>query len=631
MATDVGLIVGKKGLDSVDNANTKLKLSIDLLKEEIKLIDDLNKAYSEVKTNTQLKAALNKQEKANIKIQKQQESITKKNTALEIKKAKIEEAAAKKRFKNSRAGIKADIQAKEAKKKLNAELRKELGLAKKSGGLFRSMAKSMIAVGVAAIGIRTVFNVFKKGLSTIVNFEEAMSKVKAVSGALPKEFKLLTANAKLLGGTTSKSATQVAALQLEFSKLGFSTQEILNATEATISLSIAAGSDLAESAIVAASTIRGFGLDAKDTQRVVDVMARSFSRSALDLEKFKTSMSAVAPIAKANGKDIEFVTARLAVLSDAGLDASTSGTSLRNMFLELSKRGLTWEQGLRKINTATDKNVEALRLFGKRGATAALILADNIEKAQGLEEAFDNAAGSAENMATIMEDNLRGELTRLSSAWEKFVVSMNEGTTSITENLRKIVRGLKNILDTISDDAVLEKFGLNRRLFQDTEKVGKDFLKLYRDINEAVGDVSKTASSLEDFDNAIAELTKTQSFFNKETDIERAKFQLYGEAIEKLNDAKIAFSEAQIKAANEAILATEKQRLKDIAARESALKSIDKLHKEFRKKIKATSDAIKKAKFADHLRITESQKQQIIDDWKVVTDHIEKSLRRNHR
>jgi len=128
-----------------------------------------------------------------------------------------------------------------------------------------SIIKAGAAMAVASLSFRAVFNVFKSSIKTIANFEEAMSKVRAVTGAMPKEFKALSNNAKLLGSTTSKTATQVAGLQLEFSKLGFSTQEILAATEATISLSIAAGSDLAESAVVAASTIRGFGLDASET------------------------------------------------------------------------------------------------------------------------------------------------------------------------------------------------------------------------------------------------------------------------------------------------------------------------------------------------------------------------------
>ena len=306
----------------------------------------LNKELSSSKGLKSAQDALNKSKKTSNEIEKVG------NTLLS-QKNKAVAAQDKSLRKLTLETVKQKEALKAQNKALRDQARASLGL-KKTRNLFGSMTRSIVSATVAMVGLRTVFNVFKNSLKTIASFEEGMSKVRAVTNAMPREFKQLSDNAKLLGSTTSKTAREVAGLQLEFAKLGFSTTEILQATEATISLSIAAGSDLSDSAVVAASTIRGFGLNASETQRVVDVMAKSFASSALDLEKFKTSMAAVAPVAKANGKDIEFVTARLSVLSDAGLDASTSGTSLRNMFLELSKKGLTWEQGLAKINNSTD-------------------------------------------------------------------------------------------------------------------------------------------------------------------------------------------------------------------------------------------------------------------------------------
>ena len=309
--------------------------------------------------------------------------------------------------------------------------------------------KSLINFAAGFIGLRAAFRVIGDAIKTIATFEQAMSKVKAVTSASTKDFGLLTDNAKKLGSSTSKTATEVAGLQLEFSKLGFSTKEILAATEATIQLSIAAGSDLADSAVIAASTIRGFGLDASDTQKVVDVMAKSFASSALDLEKFKTGMGIAAPVAKSFGKDIEFTTAQLSVLSDSGIDASTAGTSLRNMFLELSKKGMTWEEGLAKINDSTNKNVTALDLFGKRGATAALILAENTDKSDKLEKSYRNSAGAAKEMADIMEDNLIGDTKKLSSAWEGFILGLNSGDGVITKVFRTLTQGLTGAISKI--------------------------------------------------------------------------------------------------------------------------------------------------------------------------------------
>lgn len=367
---------------------------------------------------------------------------TKKLTTIQKELDKIQKRGEKVTYET----VKATEQLRQKRKQLTDQVRKDSGTFKKSNGLFKSMTKSAFKLGAAFLSFRAALTVLKNGFKTIKDFEKGMSEVAAITKALPKDFKALQQNALKLGSTTSKTSLEVAGLQKEFAKLGFTTSEILAATEATIDLSIAAGSDLAESAVVAASTIRGFGLSTQETQRVVDVMAKSFTSSALDMEKFKTAMAAVAPVAKASGKTIEFTTAQLSVLSDAGLDASTSGTSLRNMFLELNKRGLTWEQGLQKINTSTNKNVTALELFGKRGATAALILADNTEKTSELEQAYINAEGAASKMADTMEDNLAGDIDKAKSAWEGFILSLNSGDGTLTKVFRGAVQFLTDMI-----------------------------------------------------------------------------------------------------------------------------------------------------------------------------------------
>ena len=83
------------------------------------------------------------------------------------------------------------------------------------------------------------------------DFEQSMAKVKAVSGATASEFKALQDNARELGSSTRFAASEVSALQLEFSKLGFSADEIVKVTKGTLDLAQATGSDLASSAEVA--------------------------------------------------------------------------------------------------------------------------------------------------------------------------------------------------------------------------------------------------------------------------------------------------------------------------------------------------------------------------------------------
>lgn len=444
-------VIAEGSLKIQEANNKEIKNETELIKKQQQLEVLAQKKIKTTKDEISLKEkqakTAEKQKKA---IEAENSAYQKLANAYKISATRAKDLAAKYGV-NSREARKASKEALNYKNqldKINAGVGNYTG---KVGGYFQAIGKSMIAAGVAMISFRAAFNILKSSIKTMAAFEEAMSKVKAVTKALPADFKKLQANAKELGASTSKTAMEVAGLQLEFAKLGFTTPEILAATEATISLSIAAGADLAESAVVAASTVRGFGLTARETQRVVDVMALSFSSSALDIEKFKTGMGVVAPVAKSFGKDIEFTTAQMSVLADAGVDASTAGTSLRNIFLTLSKNGLTWEQGLEKINKSTNKNATALDLFGTRGATAALILADNVEKATELEKAYDNANGAAEEMARIMEDNLLGDTKKLSSAWEGFILGLNKGEGSITIVFRGLVKWLTDVVNMFNN------------------------------------------------------------------------------------------------------------------------------------------------------------------------------------
>lgn len=163
------------------------------------------------------------------------------------------------------------------------------GAAMAATGGIRAMTAALLSSGVGAVVV--AIGALVGGISGLINkskeFDKAFSNLAAVTGKTKDEIASLKENAKDLGATTAFTATQVLELSTEFAKLGFSTTEILNASEATLDLAAAAGVDLAEAATVAGSTLRGFGLDTEETQRVVDVMAKSFTSSALDMEKFK--------------------------------------------------------------------------------------------------------------------------------------------------------------------------------------------------------------------------------------------------------------------------------------------------------------------------------------------------------
>jgi hypothetical protein len=288
-------------------------------------------------------------------------------------------------------------------------------------------------------------------VKTFSDFEQGMAKVKAVSGATAAEFADLQKNAEDLGASTRFTASQVAELQLNFSKLGFTASEITKVTEATLDLSLAAGEDLARSAEIAGATLRGFDMDVEETTRVVDVMALSFSSSALDLEKFGESMKFVAPIAKATNRSIESTTALLSTMADAGISGSMAGTNLRKIFVELNDKGLTLDEALKKVAGSSNQLSTATELVGKRANTALVVLSNNQDKIADLTKEYEQAAGSASKMAEIMDDTLQGAMFKVKSAVQALGISLGRVLMPTVKKVGNFIIGMANSFKDLDD------------------------------------------------------------------------------------------------------------------------------------------------------------------------------------
>lgn len=287
---------------------------------------------------------------------------------------------------------------------------------------------------------------------TFVGFEHSMAKVKAVSGATSEEFKRLEANAKRLGRTTVFTASEVAGLQLEFSKLGFTAKEIEGVTEGTLALAQATGSDLRQAAEVAGATLRGFGLDVSQTGRVTDVMAKSFSTSALDMNSFQDAMKYVAPVAKAAGVSIEETTAMLAQMANAGIKGSQAGTSLRMIFQKMASGGGDVSERLAEL-AAKGLNLDAaFDEVGRRAQTALLVLGENKGKVDELTNTYKNAGGSAKEMAGIMDATTFGAFARMKSAIEGVFIAIGQILAPTLERLSVIVGNAMAMFQSLSPE-----------------------------------------------------------------------------------------------------------------------------------------------------------------------------------
>ena len=365
----------------------------------------------------------------------------------------------------------------QGEKRLDTLSKKTEKATKSAGGLTKGMAKMGASVLAAVTAFRTITSVISTSIRTFRNFEFQMAKVKAVSGATERDFKKLSNTAKELGRTTFFTATQVGSLQENYAKLGFTTDEILNAQQATIELATATGSDLARAAIVAGSAVRGFGLDASETQRVVDVMAVSFTSSALDIEKWQTSMTKVAPIAKSAGFSIEDTAALMSKLADSGIEASIAGTSLRNILLKMQSPTSDLTKAFGGTIHSFDELLPAMKKFVEEGGSMADIMEvvdlrqaaafeqmlTSADSALVLRDALNEATGAAKEMSLIIADTLEGDMKELTSAWEGFQISVFTGSGKISKSIRSVLDVTTELLNKLTNyNKTTQELGLDK-------------------------------------------------------------------------------------------------------------------------------------------------------------------------
>lgn len=366
---------------------------------------------------------------------------------------------ARKEYKNLAAAGKAnDSQARRQLKtiqKLDGQLKKidnSVGQNQRSVGKYSDALKGVTArfIGWGA-AIAAAFKVLKSGLNILIKYTSANSTLNAVLGKTRKETADLRKQQQELGATTAFAASQVANAQTELARLGKTQSEIIKLTPAILDAAVAMKVDLAEAAELVAGQLNAFNLEASEGQRVADVLTKSTQISAFNFERLKTSLAVVSPAANAVNANIENTIAVLSSAIDANIDASTAATGLRNIYIDLANKGLTWDEAMSMINGSTDRLSTANELFGKRGAVVATVIADNTDKIQANTKALNNAAGAAKKFADEEIDNLKGDLTLLTSAWEGFILSIEEGDGFISNFLRWTIQALTNDLSKLRE------------------------------------------------------------------------------------------------------------------------------------------------------------------------------------
>ena len=323
------------------------------------------------------------------------------------------------------------------------------GAAKGFKNVIRNDAFQAAAVGAAALGTGLT-----RAVKTAADFQSQMLNVKALSQANTAEFKKLTAQAKELGRTTQFSASSAADAMAFLAQSGFTTSQILDSTGHMLSLAAASGLELGDAANIASNVLKGMGLEVKDTNRVIDVLAQAAAAGNVTVETLGETFKYVAPIASKAGASIEDMAAAAAVLGNSGIKASQAGTSLNKIIgrmaappaeaakafdklgvSTLDARGnlrpyeeilLDMDKAMGRLNLGTGERLELQKaIFSQTANAAGATLQEAAANGElaAMTEKMVGAQGSAAEMAKTKMSGLEGSMKRLASAGEALAIA----------------------------------------------------------------------------------------------------------------------------------------------------------------------------------------------------------------
>nr|DAS59099.1 MAG TPA: minor tail protein [Caudoviricetes sp.] len=342
-------------------------------------------------------------------------------------------------------------------------------LAGSVGAMGNRLSGAMFGATMQMAGIAGISFGIANGIKKYADFEKEMSNVKAISGATSDEFLQLKKKAIDMGAATKYTATESAEAFRYMGMAGWKTSEMIGGIEGIMNLASASGEDLATTSDIVTDSLSAFGLQAKDSAMFADVLASAATNSNTNVALMGQTFKYAAPVAGALGFSIQDTALAVGLMANQGIKGSEAGTALRSMMTRMVKPtkesgeamqilGLNIldangkmkpfrdiikdiKEGMSKL-TPESKAAVAGMLAGQEAMSGLLALVNSPDADfNKLAEAIDNSNGKAKEMAAIQLDNLTGDLTLLSSAWDGFVIKVMDGKIG---GFRDIVQGISN-------------------------------------------------------------------------------------------------------------------------------------------------------------------------------------------
>ena len=331
-----------------------------------------------------------------------------------------------------------------------------------------------VTAGVTALGTIAV--------KTGADFDSAMSKVAAVSGATGSEMDALREKAREIGSKTKFSASEAAEAMNYMAMAGWKTNDMLSGIEGIMNLAAASGEDLASTSDIVTDALTAFGLSASDSGHFADILAAASSNANTNVSMMGETFKYAAPVLGSLGYSAEDSAIAIGLMANAGIKSSQAGTALRSAITNLAKPTGTVASAMEQYGISlTDSSgkmyslrelMEQLRqklgglseaeqaqaaasLFGKEAMSGMLAIINgspaDFEKLSNAidtcSDTVDGYNGTTEKMAAVMQDNLAGQVTILKSQLEELAISFSD---ILMPTIRSIVSRIQELVDKLN-------------------------------------------------------------------------------------------------------------------------------------------------------------------------------------
>ena len=328
-----------------------------------------------------------------------------------------------------------------------------------------------VTVPIAAAGTAAV--------KTAADFDSAMSKVAAVSGATGDELDALRDKAREMGAKTKFSASEAADAMNYMAMAGWKTSDMLGGIEGIMNLAAASGEDLATTSDIVTDALTAFGMSAVDSSHFADVLAAASSNANTNVSMMGETFKYCAPVAGALGFSCEDTAQAIGLMANSGIKSTQAGTSLRSImtalagdvkfcgdaFGEMEIATTNQDGSMRELNdiladcrgafsqlSESEQANAAQALVGKNAMSGFLALMNaapgDIDKLQNAiatcSDEVDGYNGVTAKMAAVMQDNLAGQITILKSQLQELAISFGE---ILMPAIRAIVSKIQGLID----------------------------------------------------------------------------------------------------------------------------------------------------------------------------------------